>query len=91
MAIANNNVRDAAPKAAYLVLKPISSKMPRAASSKVLATAAVGIKLLGKKEFTCAVYDRKLLQPDDCLPHKVSRLATADKKPVAKAVRRNKV
>ena len=65
--------------------------MPKINSNTVPMTAIVGMKLLGKNELTCSVYSKKLLQPDDFLPHKLSRLAIADKKPAANANRSSKV
>jgi len=38
---------------------------------------------LGANELTCAVYSRKPLHPDECLPQKLALLATADKNPEA--------
>ncbi len=91
-AIANekNKVNIAAHNAAYFVLYPTSNNKPNNVSIIVLVMPIVGITDAGINEFTCAVYCKKLLQPDEYLPHIPSLLATAEKKPQASASRSNK-
>jgi len=55
IAKANSNVKAAEPKAAYSILYPTSNINPNPASKMVVATASVGIILLGANELTCAV------------------------------------